>query len=60
MYNAITACTTSPLHWEKVNHREMVNFKKWDFFSILLYTFTIKCVTTGAQEMPIEYVLLYL
>ena len=33
----------------------MVNFQKWDFFSIFLYTFTVNCVNTGVQKMSIEY-----
>ena len=33
-----------------LTNREMVNFQKWDFFSIFLYTFTINCVTTGARK----------
>ena len=38
----------------------MVNFQKWDFFSIFLYTFTIICVTTGARKMPIECMLCFI
>ena len=38
-----------------LTYREMVNFQKWDFFRFF-YTFTINCVTTGAQTMPIEYI----
>ena len=33
-----------------LTNKEMVNFQKWDFFSICLYTFTINCVTTGAGK----------
>ena len=29
-------------------------------FSIYLYTFTINCVTTGAQKMPIEYMFCFI
>ena len=38
----------------------MVNSQKWDFFSNFLYTFTVNCVTTGAQKMPIEYMLSFI
>ena len=33
-----------------LTNREMVNFQKWDFFSIFLYTFPINCVTTGSTK----------
>ena len=51
MYNAITACRTFAFYiWKTLTNREMVNFQKWYFFSIFLYTFTLNCDTTGAQE----------
>ena len=43
-----------------MTNREMVNFQKWDFFSIFLYTFTINCVTTEARKMPIEYMFFFI
>ena len=43
-----------------LTYREMVNFQKWDFFSIFLYTFTINCVTTGARKNPIEYMFCFI
>ena len=33
---------------------------KLGLFSILLYTFTINCVTTGARKMPIEYMFCFI
>ena len=38
----------------------MVNFQKWDFLRIFLYTYTINCVTTGARQMPIEYMFCFI
>ena len=29
-------------------------------FSVILYTFTINCVITGAQKMPIEYMFCFI
>ena len=29
-------------------------------FSIFLYTFTINCVTAGAQKKPIEYIICFI
>ena len=43
-----------------LTNREMVNFQKWDVFSIFLYTFTINSVTTGARNMPIEYMFCFI
>ena len=43
-----------------LTNREMVNFQKWDYFSILLYTFTINYVTTGSPKMPIEYMFCFI
>ena len=45
----------TPYIQKMLTNKEMINFKKSDFFSIFLYTFTINCVTTGARKMPIEY-----
>ena len=44
-----------------MTNREMINFQiKMGLFSIFLYTFTINCVTTGAQKMPIEYIFCFI
>ena len=43
-----------------LNNREMVEFNKWDFFRFFSYTFTINYVTTGAREMPIDYIFCFI
>ena len=43
-----------------LTNRERVNYQKWDFFSIFLYTFTINVVTTGARKKPIEYMFCFI
>ena len=41
-------------------NREMVNFQKWAFFPIFLYTFNLNCVTTGARKITIAYMFCFI
>ena len=41
------------------NSDKMRNFQKC-FFATFLYTFTINCVTTGARNIPIEYMFCFI
>ena len=45
---------------KRLSDREMVNLNKMGLFSILLCSFTINCVTTGARKMPIEYIFCFI
>ena len=45
----------TPLHSENADYKRNVKLSKMGLFSIFLYTFTVNCVTTGAQKMPIVY-----
>ena len=46
IYYATIACTT---------YKRICKLSKIGLFSVFLYTFSINCVTTGVQKMPIEY-----
>ena len=44
-----------------MTNRKMVNFQEWDvFLFFFLYTFTVNCVTTGAQKLSFEYMFCFI
>ena len=49
-----------PLHSENVDLKRNAELSKMGLFSILIYTFTINYITTGAGKKPIEYMFCFI
>ena len=61
IYYAITACTIYTFYiWKMLTNREMVNFQKWDFFDLSLYSNYKSWHYRSMKNAYWVYVLLYL